>query len=149
MRTARDIMEPAPRSVPPETSVEVLARLLHEERLDGVCVTEDGQLVGVVTTMDLIYKEKTLHLPTFFFFLDAIIPLESPLRSMHELEKIAGDQVADIMSRDPKTVTPDTPIDRIASLMVEHHLSLVPVVDSGRLVGLVTKPGMLRAAFAL
>ena len=149
MKRARDVMDPNPLTVSPAMSVSELARLLHERRLDGVCVVQGDQLVGVVTTMDLIFKEKRLHLPTVFFFLDAVIPLENPLKSVRELEKIAGDHVEGIMTREPYSVGPDAPLEEVASLMVDNHLTIVPVVEEGRVLGTVTKPAMLRAAFGL
>jgi CBS domain-containing protein len=137
-----------PRTVPPDMPVEQLAEMLLVERLDGVCVVEDQRLLGVVTSMDLIYQEKRLHLPTFFVLFDSVLPLESPKKALRELVKISGSTVADVMSTDAVTVNPDTPLDKVASVMVEQHISIVPVVDDGdRLIGVVTKPAMLRAAF--
>jgi len=148
MQTAGEVMQES-RSVSPTLSVQELARLLLEERLDGVCVVaEDGALAGVVTSMDLIYQEKALHLPTFFVLLDGVLPLDSPWRAERELDKISGAQVADIMTTDPVFVRPETPLEEVATLMVERHISIVPVVADERLVGVVTKPAMLRAAFS-
>ncbi len=144
---ASDIMDRTPPTVAPDVLVKDLARRLLDERLDGVCVVEDGQLAGVVTAMDLIFQEQPVHLPSFFVFLDALIPLENPRRAEHDLEKIAGARVADIMSTDVRTATPNTPAEELARMMVEHHLSIVPVVDGRRLAGVVDKRGMLRAAF--
>lgn len=149
MKTARDVMDASPQTVPPDMPVQDLAALLYATRIDGVCVVEEGRLVGVVTTMDLIYKEKRLHLPTFFVFMDALLPLENPLRSAREIEKIAGAKVRDIMSTEPIAVGPEAGLDEIASLMVDKHLTLVPVVEHDKLLGIVGKPAILRHAFAL
>ena len=62
-------------------------------------------------------------------------------------EKIAGADVGDVMTDSPVTVEPDTPIDQIASLMVDRHITVLPVTESGKLVGMVTKPGILRVVF--
>ncbi|MBK8482685.1 MAG: CBS domain-containing protein [Proteobacteria bacterium] len=148
MQTAGEVMQEA-RSVSPTLSVQDLARLLLEEQLDGVCVVaEDGALVGVVTSMDLIFQEKQLHLPTFFMLLDGVLPLDAPWRAERELDKISGAEVADIMTADPVAVAKDTPLDQVATLMVERHISILPVVADDRLIGVVTKPAMLRAAFS-
>jgi CBS domain-containing protein len=147
MTVASEIMDRSPPTVPPHLPVKDLAKMLLEERLDGVCVVENGQLLGVVTTMDLIFQEQPVHLPTFFVFLDALIPLESPRRAEHDVAKIAGARVADIMTVDVRTATPITPVEDLARLMVEHHVSIVPVLDDTRLLGVVDKRSMLRAAF--
>lgn len=146
-RCARDVMDAAPKTVLPTLSVKELAAILLAERLDGVCVAEEGRLLGVVTSMDLIFQEQPVHLPSFFVFLDAVIPLESPSRVEHELAKLAGAQVKDIMVKHVVTVNPDHPLEAIAKQMVQRHISVIPVVDQGKLVGVITKPAMLRAAF--
>jgi predicted transcriptional regulator len=149
MKTARDVMEPPSFTVEPGMPVAELARILHDRQLDGVCVVQDGALVGVVTAMDLVFKEKRLHLPTMIYFLDIWFPLELPGRQQHEAEKIAAAKVDTLMTRDVVTAAPGTPLEEVASWMVEQHLSLVPVVEGGKLVGVITKPRILQAAFGL
>ncbi len=139
-------------TVTPEQSVRELVELLLRERADGACVveaSEDGpRLVGVVTTMDLVFQQKQVHLPSFFAFMDFMIPLEPPERLRHELDKISASRVLDMMSAQPLSVGPDTPMDEVASLMVDKHVSIVPVIEGDRLVGMVTKATLLRAVFA-
>lgn len=142
---AQDIMEREPPTVERETPVKTLAELLLTRSLDGVCVVEDGRLLGVVTAMDLIFQEKAVHLPSFFVVLDAFIPMEWPSRVDREVQKIVGATVADIMTRDVETCAPDTPLEELAAKMVDHHRSLVPIVDDGRFVGTIDKRAMLRA----
>jgi CBS domain-containing protein len=147
MKMARDVMVP-PIVVSAETRVKELAHVLLNEHLDGVCVVDEAEeLLGVVTSMDLIYQEKRLHLPTFFVLFDSVVPLEDPRKTEHELQKIAGRTVREVMTSPAVTVTESTPLDKVASLMVEQHISVVPVVSERRVVGVVTKPGMLEAAF--
>ncbi len=145
MLKAAAFMESPPLTVAPEAPVPALARLLLDTGADGACVVDAaGALVGVVTTMDLVFREKKVHLPTFFAFMDAVLPLGAD-RTEAELKKISGTTVAEIMTATVRTVGPEARLDTVAALMVEEHLSVVPVVDGGRLVGVVTKPGLLRA----
>ena len=133
-----------PLTVEPSTSLRSLAELLLERHSDGACVVEDGALVGVVTSMDLVFQEKQVHLPSILSFMDFAIPLESPAKFRAEMDKIAGTSVGEIMSPKVITVGPDTPVSKVATEMVEKHLSLVPVVDGAKLLGVVTKPALLR-----
>ena len=144
---ARDIMIEA-LTVTPSTSVRSLVELLLSQRSDGACVIDNGALVGVVTTMDLVFQEKRVHLPSVLSFMDFAIPLEPPRKLQDELDKIAGTDVAAIMSGDPITVAASVPMSEVATMMVERHLTLVPVVEDGRLLGVVTKEALLRAAFS-
>lgn len=143
---AREIMI-EPLTVVPTRSVGELARLLLREGSDGACVVENGRLVGVVTTMDLVFQEKQVHIPTILTFMDFAIPLEPPQRLREELDKMAGIMVADIMTRNPHFVTPETSMSEVASLMVDKHVTIVPVVEGSTLVGMITKQALLRAAF--
>jgi CBS domain-containing protein len=144
-----DIMDPSPVAVSPEMTVRDLATRLIETRSDGACVIEGDRLVGVVTAMDLIFQEQPVHLPSFLMFFDAVIPLERPSHAQHEMEKILGLKVRDIMSTDLITVGPHALLEEVAQRMVKKHTGYIPVVEDGRLRGVVTKPAMLRAAFAV
>ncbi|KIG15456.1 CBS domain protein sometimes clustered with YjeE [Enhygromyxa salina] len=143
---ARDIMVKA-LTVTPNHSVRALVDLLLQERSDGACVIQDDRLVGVVTTMDLVFQEKRVHLPSILTIMDFAIPLEPPGRLREELDKISGICVDEIMSEEPIVVAPTVPMSDVATLMVEQHLTLVPVVEAGRVLGVVTKEALLRAAF--
>lgn len=145
MKRVQDLMNSEPPAVTPGLSVTELARMLLESGRDGYCVLEHGELVGVVTAMDLVFQNKQVHLPTFITLLDTVIPLGNR-RAHDELEKITGTTVAAVMSQPPITVTPDTTMQEAATLMVERHLSLLPVVNArGVLVGELSKPALLTA----
>ena len=66
-------------------------------------------------------------------------------RAHDELAKISGATVADVMTPNPITVRFDAGLDQVASMMVEQHLSLLPVVREGTLVGEITKTSVLKA----
>lgn len=143
---AREFMV-EPLTVPPDLSVRELVELLLREHADGACVVEDGRLIGVVTTMDLVFQEKQVHLPSFLAVMDFMIPLEPPDKLRQELDKISATRARDLMSARPLAVEVDTPIAEVASSMVDKHVTIVPVIDRGRLVGMITKPALLRAVF--
>lgn len=147
---AADVMDPTPLTVPPDMTVTALAGLLLSRSADGACVVVDGDLRGVVTTMDLVFQCRPPHLPTFFHFLEALIPLENVQRVEHDLKKLAGATVADVMTTPVITAVEDEPVAQVAEKMVTRHLSLVPVLDAGgQLIGAVTKAGILRKAYGL
>jgi CBS domain-containing protein len=142
---ARDILIEA-LTVGPDCSVRDLAVLLLDRGLDGACVVDQhDELVGVVTTMDLVFQEKQVHLPTILNFLDFAIPLEPPSRLRAELDKIAGTTVQEIMTREPVTIEPERLVSEVARMMVEQHLTIVPVIEDGKLLGMITKQALLRS----
>jgi CBS domain-containing protein len=149
MKRASDVMDPEVLIVSPDVQVrELAARLLGEKR-DGACVVDQGKLVGVVTEMDLIFQEQPVHLPSFFVFFDAVIPLERPSHVQHELDKLLGAAVKDIMSTDLITVAPTATLEEVAGTMVRRHTGYIPVVEGGAVRGVVTKRAVLKAAFGL
>lgn len=147
MRHASEIMD-EPVLTTPTTSVRELADLLESTGADGVCVVDASGLVGVATTMDLIRRETSLHLPATLVLLDAVITLPGERkRAEAELHRIVATTVGELMTRDPVTVLPSATVQECADRMVNEHLSILPVVDaSGALVGMVTKHAMIRTA---
>lgn len=146
MLTARDIMTINPVFVTPATKLTDAAALMLEHHFNGLpVVDENGALVGVVAQSDLVSQHKKLKLPSFFVLLDSVIPLASPKRFEEEFRRMAATIVGDIMTARPRDIAPDTPIADIASLMADQKYYTLPVVDNGKLVGVVGKEDVLRA----
>lgn len=138
-------MTPDPITVSPETEVTQAARLLLEKGINGVPVVDgQGRLAGLLCQSDLIVQQKKLPIPSLFTFLDGLIPLTSMKQVEREVKKIAAVTVADAMTADPVTVKPDTAIETVAALMVDNSFHTIPVVDDGRLVGVIGKSDILR-----
>lgn len=147
--TVREVMTPDPVTVTPETPVGQAAALMLERRINGLPVVDDtGTLVGIICQSDLIAEQKKLPLPSFFTMLDGYIPLTSLKHLEREVERIAAVNVGQAMSRQPVTVGPQTPLSQAAALMVDHNFHTLPVLDQGRLVGVVGKEDLLRSLFA-
>ncbi len=144
MLTAKDILVPA-ATVPADLSVRALAAKLLAERLDGVLVLRDNQLVGVVTTMDLVFRESEIHAPTVVALFDLVVQLGAH-RTQRELTRMTSRTVGELMVTDLVTATPETTLSQLSTWMVERHLSVLPVIDAqSRLVGMVTKVAIVEA----
>ena len=145
MITAKDIMTKEVISVTPETEIAQAAKLLLTSRINGVPVIDDaGELVGILCQSDLIIQQKNIPIPSLFTLLDGFIPLTSSKKIDKEVEKIAATKAADAMTANPVTVNSDTGIEDVAALMVEKSYHTLPVVDAGKLVGIVGKEDVLR-----
>lgn len=147
MQFAHEIMDRDFLRVPVDMAVGELAALLLKHNADGACVVDGERLIGVVTTMDLVFQEKQVHLPSFITLMEMVIPLGGE-RARKELEKVTGGTVAEIMSKDPGTVAWDAPLSDVATLMVEKHYTLVPVLKGDHLQGVIGKRDLLKAAYA-
>ena len=145
MLKAIDIMTPDPVTLSPDTDIRTAATLLLDKKINGAPVVDaQGRLLGVLCQSDLVAQQKQVTLPSIFAMLDGFIALSSRDDFERELQKIAATNVAQAMTKDPKTVTPQTPIDEIATVMVNEKLYTLPVVDAGKLVGVVGKEDILR-----
>ena len=145
MITAKDIMTREVKTVAPETEIAQAAKLLLSERINGVpVVNKTGEVVGILCQSDLIAQQKSIPIPSLFTLLDGYIPLTLLSRLDKEVEKIAATKVDHAMTPDPTTVNSDTDIDKVAALMVEKNYHTLPVVDDGKLVGIVGKEDVLK-----
>jgi CBS domain-containing protein len=115
-------MTPAPQVVAPSTSVRDAARLMAEEGVGPLPVVDEDRLVGIVTDRDLV------------------------LRVLAEDRDPDSTTVSEVASEEPVTVQPDDDIDRALQLMAQHQVRRLPVIEAGRLVGIVTQADIAREA---
>ena len=145
MLKAKDIMTAEVVTLTPETSIAEAARILLEKRINGCPVVDaGGALVGILCQSDLVAQQKKLALPTVFTLLDGLLPMTSMDDLDKEMEKIAAIKVSQAMSEDPEFVAPDTLLEDVASLMVERGFHTLPVVDGGKVVGVIGMEDVLR-----
>jgi len=147
----REIMDSDPATVHPDTPVEDVVRMLREHELPGVPVVEgDGRCVGMVTEADLVLPddEGDLHIPHYIELFGGTVFLEPLSRFEERLRKAFASTAADMMSRDPDTVTPDSSVQEAAHLIHSSGHNRLPVVEDGRLVGVVTRVDVLGALAA-
>lgn len=146
MMTAQDVMSRNPVTINAEAEITEAAKLLLEKGFNGLPVVNDsGKVVGILCQSDLIVQQKKLRLPSIFTLLDGIFPLTSSTEIEREMQKITATRVSQAMTGNPVSVTPDTPLEEIATLMAEKKLYTLPVLDQGVLVGVVGKEDILRA----
>lgn len=145
MLRVRDIMTRQVLTVAPETGIGEATRLLLENRINGAPVVDDaGRLVGILCQSDLIAQQKQFPMPSLFTLLDGMIPLRSLKYMEKQIQKIAATSVADAMTPNPVTVTPETAVEQVAVLMVDRKFHTLPVLDGGKLVGIVGKEDVLK-----
>jgi CBS domain-containing protein len=144
----RDIMETDVPAVYPSDPVESVLRILRVHELPGVpVINEGGRCVGIITEADLVISEEgaDLHLPHYFELFGGVVFLE-PLKHLEDkLRKAFATKVRDMMTTDVLTIAPDASVHEAARLISRSGHNRLPVVEDGRLAGVITRVGCLEA----
>jgi len=142
----KDIMQTDVVAAGPDTTVEELADLLAEHRISGVPVVDgENRVIGVVSEADVIMQDADLHFPHYVQLLESIIYLESVRKFEERYRKAFGTKVADIMSKEVVTISPEAPVREAATLMADRGVNRLPVTERRHLVGIVTRGDIVRA----
>ncbi len=139
----REVMTRTLVSVRPETPLKDVAALMVEHGISGVpVVDEQGVVLGVVSEADFIVKERGLegvrHRPLARF-------LGRGDEARAEIAKVQAATAGSAMSSPAITIEADRPVREAAAVMIERAINRLPVVEDGRLVGIVTRADLVRA----
>lgn len=143
---ARDLMTPDVVTVPPETPVMAMARLLADRGISAVPVVDaEGKVLGIVTEADLIRRlAGEEDKPASWFgslFAD-------PASQAERYARTHGVTARDLMTEKVVSVTPDTTAAHVAQIMESKNIRRVVVVQDGKLKGIVSRADLLRALVA-
>ena len=114
-KSVRDAMTENPRSIGASASVVEAARLMRDEHIGSLPITDDEELVGMITDRDIT------------------------TRVVAEAADPKMTSVGDVVSRDLISVKPDEDLEEAVQLMASHQVRRLPVVENGRLVGIVAQ----------
>ncbi len=145
MVTARDIMTKEIVSVTLGTSLKDLAKIFVETRFSNLPVLDDaGNLVGIISETDLIEQHKPLHIPTVMTIFDWVFTVGSEKRFQEEVDRVTAATVGELYRKDPVTCSPDATVRELAGLMSQHKVHLLPVVEDGKMVGVLARLDLIR-----
>jgi CBS domain-containing protein len=114
-KSIRDTMTADPRSISPSNPIVEAARLMRDEDIGSLPVTDEGRLIGILTDRDIA------------------------LRVIAEGKSPESTTVGEVFSRDPVAVQPDQDLDEALHLMAQHQVRRLPVVEDDRLVGILAQ----------
>jgi CBS domain-containing protein len=116
----KDLMTSDPATVGPDDPCAQAATLMREEDCGSIPVVRDGKLVGIVTDRDITIR--------------AVAAGKDPRST----------KVSEVMSADPVTIAPDGDVEEASRIMAEFQVRRLPVVDDGRLMGIVVTAQLAR-----
>jgi CBS domain-containing protein len=114
-KSVREAMTDNPSSIGAAESVVQAARLMRDEHIGSLPVTEDKRLVGIVTDRDITTRVVA----------EGSFPEAMPVK--------------DVYSRDLVSIEPNHDLEEALQLMARHQVRRLPVVENGRLVGMVAQ----------
>ncbi len=141
---ARDIMTGDVITFAPDTPIREIAAVFRERGIGGAPVVEDGEVIGIVTKSDLIARHARPHSPLYLPLLDAQIPITGQREYRELMRRILGQTASDIMTTPVKTIDAGASLEDVATLMVESRANPVPVLENGRLVGIISQNDLLQ-----
>jgi len=145
MLTAKDIMTGKVIALRPDMKIIEAAKILLDNHINGAPVVgDDLELLGILCQSDLVAQQKAVSVPSLFSILDGFIPLGSIKDMDREMEKISAATVGAAMTPDPIYVTLSASVEDIAGVMVDKGFHTVPVVDDGKVIGVIGKEDILR-----
>lgn len=144
---ASDVMVGKVITVEPDTTVHNVAKLLVKNGISAVPVVDSGgKIVGIISEGDLIRRSESATERRRSWWLESFTS-ESALAA--EFVKANARKVADVMTRRVITAAPDTPLREIANLLEKHRIKRVPIVQNGKLVGIVSRANLVQALASL
>jgi CBS domain-containing protein len=139
---ARDVMTTPVITATPETPVREIASVLLEKRISGMPIVEGSRVVGVVSEGDLLRRIESGTEPRRSKWLEALI---EPDVQAADFVRSRGLLARDVMTRDLVWVEADSDLRDVAKVFEQRRIKRVPVLESGRLVGIISRANLLRA----
>lgn len=144
---ARDIMSSPAITVTGGTHIPELARLMRVNQISGLPVVDEaGRLLGIVTDHDLILRNAPVREPRYFSVLSGVIPLnlEEYRNYRDQLRHTMAVTATDLIEPGIQAITPDTPLEEAMEMMLDPLVTMLPVVEGERVVGVVTRTNLVR-----
>lgn len=142
---ALEIMTSPVITASPTMTIQAVAKLLSDNRISGVPVVDDatGQVLGMISEGDLMRRVETgTGSEQRSWWLDFLAGTRERA-SIYVKEH--GHIVRDVMSEHVISIERDTPLKEIADLLVRNRIKRVPVMEDGKLVGIVSRADLIRA----
>jgi CBS domain-containing protein len=147
----KDIMNKRPIKVKKDEYILDTIRLFQKKRIRAAPVVDGDKLLGVISEKDVLdfmdVREfgSKLWLPAPFDFIEAVLDAKEEVHEIEEdFKKLKHATVKDIMGEFPKVVKPNDHISAVADIMSQYTETLVPVVDDGKLVGVITRTDLVK-----
>jgi len=139
----RSIMTSNPATIGPDAKIWEAANAMLDRRVSGLPVINDeGRLLGIISESDFLHRGE-IHADGPHGLWRTLFASRASLAE--EYAKAFGQNVGEVMSSPAAAVEPETPIEAAAGLMAKNNIKRLPVVEDGKLVGIVTRSDIMGA----
>jgi CBS domain-containing protein len=143
MMVVRDVMTSSPLTVGIDTPLKTAARIMVERGISGLVVVDDGGVVrGVLSEGDFLPKERGPRGRRDGTFARL---LGWSREDRADQARVAATTAGEAMTSPAITIEADRPVADAAARLIGHDINRLPVMDNGRLVGIVTRSDLLRS----
>ncbi len=139
-----EVMSKPAVTVPPDMKVAQVARTMLDKAVPAVVVVEDGQMLGIISEMDLLVRNAHLHFPTYLGILENLLPIGGDRNLDDELRRVLAVTARDVMTDEVRTAAPDDDLGDVAHEMLQRHLHAIPVLKDGAVEGILFPSDVVR-----
>ncbi|MDT8357819.1 MAG: CBS domain-containing protein [Methanomicrobiaceae archaeon] len=147
----KDVMTRSPVVISVHAKVREAAALLREHHVGGLPVMDGEKVVGMVTESDILSLLNPGGISNDLWLPSPLEVIEVPIRELYNWERtrealsdIGDAEVSSIMSRDVISITAGADIEEGAAVMLREEIGRLPVIEDGKLVGIVTRSDLVR-----
>ena len=150
----RDVMSTDVITLAPTATLREAAITLADESVGGCpVVDEQGRMIGMLSEVDILEALKTQHkelrmlMPPEITFGISFVEIITEREALAAFKEIQRTTVRDVMTKEVRAVSPDDHVEKAIQVMVEHRIHRIPVLEHGKLVGILTRGDVLRGFF--
>jgi CBS domain-containing protein len=139
-----EIMSTSVITVDPDTDVGEIARLIWENDVSAIPVTERRKVIGMVTDYDLISRSSEFDGPMYLPFIDVYFQVPGT-GDPEQLRRILATTARELMSYPVMSLRPTDSVQDAATIMYENRINAIPILDENdELVGIVSRADIVR-----
>jgi len=141
----KDIMQTTVITIQSDTGIKEITKVLSQNNISGVPVVDaSGDLIGIVSEGDLLHKETNPRIPNAVGVLGSLIYYHGVKQFESDFRKLTALQASQIMTKEIITINKDAEIEDAASLMVNKNIKRLPVVEDGKMIGIISRIDIIK-----
>ena len=140
---AQDVMVRDVLTVGPDTSVADAVAMLVKHDISALpVVNPEGSLIGILSEADLLERKELGAEHHYPWWIESLMPAS---KLAERFAKAHGKRVSEVMSTNVIFASEDTPVSEIAALLETHRIKRVPIINDGKIVGIVSRSNLMQA----